>query len=262
MEPKDLLGPTATLFAVMFAIASFLFIRALALYRERQKSLSEIDVPDSIRNKKSFKIGIIGDFLFLFLTGFVLFVTAVLYCPTLLYRIANFYVGSPQFSSIDIVVNFRDMSQVILIVSGFLLSVPFVLIASDMFVGRKLPVIVRFFAGNVLGYRLIKKDEAENLLPEAQKLYQSGAFGEAVLYGLASLEIALKNKLSLPPGIGFGRLIVESTDELSAIVPREELVHIRKLRNVAAHPSPERQVTKEEAKKVISVVENLLERLK
>ena len=261
MEPKDLLGPTATLFAGLFAIASFLFVRASALYRERQRALSEIDVPDSIRKNKAFNISIRGDFIFLFITCLALFLIAVVYCPNLLYRIANFYLGSPQFSSIDIIANFKEMSQVLLVVSFLLLLVPFILIGGDFFVSRRFPVIVRFFAGNVLGYRLIKKNEAEKFLPEAKKLYEKEVFGESVLYSVASLEEALKNRLGLPPDVGFGRLLGGVREKLGDVISTEELINIRRVRNIAAHPSSERQVTKKDAEQVLRLIEDILQRL-
>lgn len=260
IEPKELLAPTAALVAVIFAIFGFLFPRALALYRERQVALSEIDVPDYIRKRFGFKIGALGDVLLLFVTSVSLLILGIVYCPALLYRIANFYLGSLMFSNTQILSDFRDLSLWFGILSSVVLVAVLALLSNDIFVSKRLPTIVRVYIGSVLGRRSTKA-EADNLLPEARRLYEIGAYGEAILYGVASLEIALKSRFGLPAHLSFGRVIVNLSDELRKIVPVEKLNNIRSIRNIAAHPTSGRHVTREEAAAVLSVVEGIMKTL-
>ncbi|MBA7651811.1 hypothetical protein ES703_59638 [subsurface metagenome] len=78
---------------------------------------------------------------------------------------------------------------------------------------------------------------------------------------MASLELAFRNKLDLPAGVGFGRVLGSVREKLGEVVSAEELINIRKLRNIAAHPTPERRVTKEDAETVLSVVDSIMHRL-
>lgn len=261
LEPKELLAPVAALFAVIFAIFGFLFPRVLVLYRERKSALSEIDVPDNIKKRFGFKIGALGDVFLLFTTSVSLLALGVLYCPALLYRIANFYLGSKDFCSEQILTDFRDF----VFSFGILASVALVAIIAyffnDIFVSeKKLPALVRIYVRNVLGQR-VARSETEKLLPEAKRLYEMGAYGAAILHSVASLEIALKSRFDLPAHLSFGRVIVSVTEELSKTVSVKELNNIRKIRNMAAHPTPERSVTKEEAEKVLSSVDSIMQKL-
>ena len=260
-EPKDLLAPTATLFVVIFAISSFLILRALALYRERMMALSDIDVPEDIRKRFGFRIGIVGDFLLLFMVGISLLVLGVVFCPDLLYKIANFYLGSTALSKGEILIKFRDLASWLKIISVAVLVTPFVLLGNDMFVSKKLPIIVRVFAGSVLGQRIVSDDESKTLLPEARKFYEEGILGQAVLYAVAALEVRLKNKMGIPANYGLRKVVSEVTDKLEKVVSREELEVITKVRNIAAHPSRERRVGREDTKQVLSIVERILNAL-
>jgi len=260
LEPKELLAPTAALFAVIFAIFGFLFPRALTLSRERKAALSEIDVPDHVRKRLGFKIGALGDVLLLYVTSVSLLILGIVYCPALLYRIANFYLGPQMFSSTEILSDFRDLSLWFGILSSAVLVVVFALFSNDIFASKRLPLLVRVYIGNVLGQRA-SKAEADSLLPAARNLLNKGAFGESVLYSMASLELALRDKLGLPAGVGFGRLLGSVREKLGEVIPVEELIKIRNLRNIAAHPSPEKKVTKKDAEQVIRLVGNILQRL-
>jgi hypothetical protein len=78
---------------------------------------------------------------------------------------------------------------------------------------------------------------------------------------VASLEFALKSRFNIPIHLNFGRAIVELKEELGKIVPVEELNTIRKIRNIAAHSSPEGRVAKKDAKQVLRLVEDILQKL-
>ena len=82
------------------------------------------------------------------------------------------------------------------------------------------------------------------------------------MYSVASLELELRNILNIPEGIGFGRLIGSVSDRLGDVVSISELIEIRRVRNIAAHPSPTSTVTKKDAENVLTSVDNILKRLK
>jgi len=257
LELKELLAPTAALFAVIFAIFGFLFPRALTLYRERQAVLSEVDVPDHIRRRVRFRIGALGDILLLFMTSVSLLILGIIYCPALLYRIANFYLGSQTFSSAEILSDFRDLSLWFGVLSSAVVVAVLALLSNDIFASKRLPLLVRVYIGNVLGQRA-SKAEADKLLPESKRLFEMGAYGEAILNSVASLEIALKSRFNLPSQLSFGRVIIGLKEELGEIVPVEELNNIRKIRNMVAHPTPEKHVTREDAEKVLNMVDSIV----
>ncbi len=258
LEPKELLAPTATLFAVIVAIFAFMFPRALELYRERLSAVSEIDVPDYIRKRSGFKIGALGDVGLLSLTSVSLLILGVIYCPALLYRIVSFYLGSTDFRPDQILNDFRNFSLIFGGLSSLALVAIITLFINDVFVsGKKLPVLVKIYLRNILGQR-VGKAETEKLLPESKRLFEIGAYGEAILNSVASLEIALKSRFNLPLHLSFGRVIIDLKEELGKIVSVEELNNIRSTRNMVAHPTPEKHVTRENAETVLKVVDSIM----
>jgi hypothetical protein len=140
IEPKELLAPTATLFAVIIALFAFMFPRALTLYRERLSAVSQIDVPDRVRKRFRFKIGALGDVLLLFVTSSWLLGLGTIYCPALLYRIANFYLGSTHFSSGQILSDFGNFVRWLGILTALALVAVVTLVVNDVFVSENLPV--------------------------------------------------------------------------------------------------------------------------
>jgi len=264
-EPKDLLAPTVTLLAVLFAVFAFLFPRAIELYRTRMAKLSEIDIPDHVRKNCGFRVGILGDSFLLFVISFALLIAALIYCPITLSRVADYYLGTQYvgFERIDIYSFLRDFKQMTIfltVVFSFVPGAVLCLLVEDMFFSKRLPTLVRFYIKNVLERRP-SKEEADSLLPEARRLYESKAFGESVLYSMASLELALKNKFGLPVNVGFGRLLGSVIERLGGVISAEELIKIRRVRNIAAHPSPESRVTRQDAEQVLHLVEDILQRL-
>jgi HEPN domain-containing protein len=261
LDPMELLAPIATLFAVIIAIFAFMFPRALELYKERLSAISEIDVPDYIRERFGFKIGALGDALLLFSTSVLLLGLGTIYCPALLYRIANFYLGSTDFGASQILSDFREFVLAFGIFSALALVAVVTLFINDVFFSEKrLPALVKIYLRNILGQR-VRKAETKKLLPESKRLLKMGAYGEAILNSIASLEIALKSRFDLPLHLSFGRVIIDLKEELGKIVSLEELNNIRKIRNMAAHPTPERRVTKEDAETVLNVVDSIMRRL-
>lgn len=260
IEPKDLLAPTATLFAVTFAVFVFLFIRASQLYKERRAALFEVDVPSDIRKRTGFKIGVLGDVIVALTTSITVLILGLIYCPALLSRIASFYLGSQTFSSTEILSQFRELSQWLMAASILVIVSIFAIFSGGVFISGRLPILARVYIRKVLGERAIKV-EADSLLPEARSAYERGAFGEAILYSVVALEVAAQNKLSLPVKTRLRDVIQRMQDAKISDITGKQLEDIVQVRNKAAHPLPERPVTGGDAKQVLSMVEKLLKEL-
>lgn len=256
----DLLGPGATLAAVALAVFAFTLPRALAIYKEKRAALLEADVPNHVKKQKKFILFVFGDSQLLFLISFLSLIIGIGFVISL-YHALQLYLGSPLFTIDRVLGEFSFLLFTLFILLIVLLAASLALFTAEVIIGeKKLPLLARIYARSVLGRRS-SKVEANSLVPEARKLYDKEAFGESVLYSMASLELALRNKLDLPEGVGFGRLLGSVSEKLGGVISAEELIKIRNVRNIAAHPSPEKQVTKEEAEEVISRVGEILKRL-
>jgi HEPN domain-containing protein len=98
-------------------------------------------------------------------------------------------------------------------------------------------------------------------LPASKRLFEIGAYGEAILNSVASLEIALKTRFSLPVNVSFGRVVIDLREELGKIISVDELNNIRRIRNMVAHSTPGKRVTREDAETVLSAVDNIMRKL-
>ena len=259
-EVGDLLSPSATLAAISLAVFIFSFPRSLSIYKEKRTALLEADVPDPVKEQRLFKLFVFGDGLLLFFTGLMSLTMSILFI-IFMSRTISLYLGSPFLTASRVLGDFGQLLLLSLIVLIVLVLASLALFTTEVIVGEKrLPLLARVYARSVLG-RGSSKVEIDSLVPEARSLYEKGAFGESVLYSMASLELALRNNLDLPEGVGFGRLLGTVRERLEGVISVEELIEIRRLRNSAAHPSPERRVTKQDAEQVLHLVENILQKL-
>lgn len=260
IEVRDLLGPGATLSAVTLAVFVFAFSRSLAIFNEKRAALLEADVPDPVKKQKLFIFFVFGDSILMFMISFLSLVIGILFV-IVLYQSLQLYLGSPLFTVDKILGDFSYLLLMLVIILAFFLVASLALFATEAIIGeKKLPLLARVYARSVLGRRS-SNAEAGSLVPEARFLYEKEAFGESVLYSVASLELALRNKLDLPEGVGFRRLLGSVREKLGEVIVADELIKIRNIRNIAAHPSPERKVTKKDAEQVLHLVGKILQRL-
>jgi hypothetical protein len=262
IELGDLLGPGATLLAVTFAVFVFTLSRALERGNKKRAALLEADVPDTVRNQSSFRLFVFGDSLIFAIISVLSLAVGIGFVIFLHDALKLFFASSVAVSDIEGVVGeFRFLLFMFCIVLIILLPASLALFTTEVIIGeKKLPLLARVYARSVLG-RQSSRVDANSLLPEARRLYENRAFGESVLYSVASLELALRDKLDIPAGVGFGRLIGSVSEKLAGVVPVEELIKVRKVRNIAAHPSPGKRVTKKEAERVLLLVEKILRKL-
>jgi len=218
------------------------------------------DVPEPVKKQNLFVLFVFGDSYLLLVTSIVSLAIGVSFV-LILYRSIRLYLASPVFTLDRILGDFSTLLFMLVLILAVFLVASLTLFTTEVIIGEeKLPLLARVYARSVLGRRYSKVD-ADSLVPEARKLYEKEAFGESVLYSMASLELALRNKLDLPEGVGFGKLLGSVRDKLGEVISAEELIEIRRVRNIAAHPSPERRVTKQDAERVLHLVEDILRRL-
>lgn len=260
LELKELLSPVATLLAVVFAIFAFTFPRSLTLYKERRASIYEIDVPSSVKKQFVFRFSVLGDSYLFFLTSLIMLILGSGF-GALLLKITRAYSGSQPITGIEALGEFGMLLTWLGFAISFLIGASLLLFANEIYFSeKKSPVLVRFFIRSVLGQRT-PMFEAESLLPEAHTLYKNEAYNESVLNSYAALEIELKNRLGLPPNVGFGRILGGVREELGDVILTNELLLLRRYRNIAAHPTPEGQISEKAAKKVLNLIEDIIRRL-
>lgn len=260
IEVGGLLGPSATLSAVALAVFAFAFPRVLEIYNKKRTAVLEADVPDPVKRQKIFVLFVFGDSYLLFMTSTLLLLIGAGFVIAL-YHSLKLYLGSSLFTIDEILGDFGFLLIMLALVLIGLFVASFALFTAEAFIGEeKLPLLARVYARSVLGRRS-RKTETDSLSHEARLLFKKESFGESVLYSVASLELALRNRLDLPEGIGFGRLLVSVRERLGEVIAIDELTKIRNIRNIAAHPSPERKVTRKDAEQVLHLVGNILQRL-
>jgi hypothetical protein len=260
IDMGDILGPCATLLAVSLAVFVFTLPRSLTLYRERMSAYSDVDVPDSIKKRCLFRFFVFGDGFLLMSVGGISLILGVLFV-IIMSQTIGLYLGSSTITIVKILENFDIFLLILVIVLIALLVASLALFTTEILVSEKrLPLLARVYAHRVLG-RSSSTTDTNSLLPKARDLYIKEAFGDSVLHSVAALEIALRDRFDLPERVGFGRLIGEVSEKLERFMPIDTLIEIRRIRNIAAHPSPESQVTEEDAKHVLELVEDILSRI-
>ena len=258
IEIKELLAPCATIFALLFAIFAFLLPQALRLVNQLSSNLSKVEVPDSIRKDWRFKIGVSGHIMLIGLVGIYSLTVGVVYCPILMNRIIQYYLGSRAYAVDEILSNFSELTEWIMALGVIVLVAAFVMIANDIFISEKYPTLLKVYTKDILDVRQ-KDKEVSSLLPEAHTLFNQGKYLESVLYSAAALEYTIRRKLGVSAQHGWSNLtdITQKTGALNA----EKLHRIRQIRNIAVHPTPNTSITEKESKEVLEASSDLIRQL-
>jgi hypothetical protein len=259
IEIKELLAPCATIFALLFAIFAFLLPQALKLYSQIRTMLSKVEVPDSIRKDWKFKIGVLGHTMLLSFVGLYSLTLGAIYCPILLNRIVQYYLGSQAYSVNEILRDFGDLTRFIVVLGGITLVAVPAMIANDFFISEKYPTLVKVYIKDVLDIRVADK-EVSSLLPEAHTLFNQEKYLESVLYSAAALEYAIRSKLGVLPQYGWSNLTDIIFQKMGAS-SAEKLRRIRQIRNIATHLTPNTSITKKESKEVLEASSDLIRQL-
>jgi hypothetical protein len=259
IEIKELLAPCATIFALSFAMFAFLLPQALKLYSEARTMSSKVEVPDSIKKNWRFTIGVYGHSMLLAFAGIFSAFLGAMYC-VLLYRIAQYYLGSQAYSPNEILSDFSDLTWWVGGLASIIIVAGVVMIANEIFISeRKYPTLLKAYIREVLNVRP-KDEEVSSLLPEARILFNQGKYLESVLYSAAALEYAVRNKLGVSPQHGWSNLIDVIFQKMGAL-NTEKLRRVRQIRNIAVHPTPSTSITEEESKEVLEASTDLMRQL-
>ncbi len=127
-------------------------------------------------------------------------------------------------------------------------------------ISKKLPIIVRAYAEMTLDVSRAIGVKQE-LLSAARSYLQEGAYHEAILHSVTSLEYELRKKLNLGPNNSFAAVMSKLiSSDLAWVIPREinDLVIVR---NNIAHKMDTVNYGEKEAKEVIESVNRILEQL-
>ena len=259
IEIKELLAPCATIFALLFAVFAFLLPQALRLYRQTRAMLSKVEVPDSIKKNWRFTIGIHGHSMLLAFAGIFSLFLGAMYC-VLLYRIAQYYLGSQAYSANEILRDFSDLTWWIGGLVSIIIVAGVAMIVNELFISeKKYPTLLKAYIREVLNVRP-KDEEVSSLLPEARTLFDQGKYLESVLYSTAALEYAIRSKLGVLPQYGWSNLI-DIVSQKRGTLDAEKLRRIRQIRNTAVHPTPNRFITEKESKEILEASSDLIRQL-
>ncbi|OGN96219.1 MAG: hypothetical protein A2Z77_08440 [Chloroflexi bacterium RBG_13_51_36] len=256
IEIKELLAPCATIFGLLFAIFAFLLPQALNRYSQTRTMLSKVEVPDSIRKDRKFKIGVLGHTLLLSFVSLYSLTVGAIYCPILLNRVVRYYLGSQAHSVNEILSNFSELTWLLIILGGITLTTAPVMLVHDFFISEKYPTLVKVYTKDVLSIRATDK-EVSSLLPEAHTLFDQGKYLESILYSTAALEYAIRNRLGVSPQHGWSNLM-DIIPQKMGTLNAEKLRRIRQIRNIAVHPTPNTSITEKESKEVLEASTDLI----
>jgi hypothetical protein len=260
IQPKELIVPLVTIFALLFAIFAFLFPKTVELSNQRRNMVSKLEMPDSIRKNWRFRVGSFGDIIVLYLTGMTSLLLAVIYCPILLNRIVNFYLGSQTTSTNQMLNDFSDLTFGLAILASFILVAAMSMLVNDLFISEKSPTLVKIYSKAIFE-KAAKDEDILSLLPEAEKLVTLGKYPESILHSTAALEYVLKRILGLRMIVGLDYRWSELVEKAKPILKAssvKKLEKVRRIRNIVAHPTPNRPITKLEATNVLKAVNSLL----
>jgi len=258
LEIKELLAPCATIFALLFAIFAFLLPQALRLYSQTRTTLSKVEVPDSIKKNWRFTIGVHGHSMLLALASIFSLFLGAMYCA-LLYRITQYYLGSQAYSANEMLSDFSDLTWWVAGLVSIIILAALVMIVNEIFISEKYPTLLKIYIKEVLNVRP-KDEEVSSLLSEARTLFNQGKYLESVLYSAAALEYAIRSKLGVLPQCGWSNLI-DVVHQKMGTLDAEKLDKIRRIRNLAAHPTPSTAITEKESKEVLETSTDLIRQL-
>lgn len=259
IEVKELLAPCATIFALLFAVFAFLLPQAIRLGNETIRMLSKVEVPDIIRKNWRFRVGTFGHSMLLSLVGISSLVTGAVYCPLIMHRIVQYYLGSQTSSANEILSDFNELTQWIIALSIVIVVAALAMLANDLFISKRYPTLLRVYIKRILDMK-VSDEEASSLLPEARTLFNQEKYLESVLYSIAAVEYAIRGELGVSPPSGWGTLTDPLLHRLgSSVAPT--LQRIGQIRNNALHPTPNTSITKKESEEVLKASSDLMRQL-
>ena len=280
LEPSTLLAPSTTILVLVLALATFLTLRMVERYRSIQERLRGEDIPDRLGKSIWFKASSYLE-IAVYL-GFIAYAACVAFWTiNLLTGVIHYYaVASPTsvtesggqwadyFARGDLAAEFGNL----LLYRVFTLFVAMLAIVFVELVPSIpwLPVTLNIFYLKTVRGSHISTENAEKMLKQARKSLQNDDLHSAALLGGTAIEFFMRNVLD----IGFPATwqeIISKLDQRLKLEGRSEqeiqeisvtLKNTRNVRNIAAHPSPINQITREEVEHLLQNADWLIRQLR
>lgn len=279
-EPSTLLGPGATVLALLVALTAFLALRMVDRHRSIQGRLEKEDIPDQLRRFRWFQW---SNYLELALyVGFIGYVVLVaIWTVNLLTGVIHYYLVDPPttaLGAIDVLADCAardalatEFSNLVLyrlsvLFLGLLVVVLIELVPSIPW----LPVTIAWFYWRASRGTAVGSGSAEKMFERAKKSLQKGDSHSATLLGGTAIEFFLRSILDVGSSATWSEIATNLRRRLEDEGRPESGVKdilgtvkvTRNLRNKAAHPVPDAQITLDEAKQLISSGEWLMKELR
>jgi len=280
LEPSALLAPSATVLVLILALATFLTLRMIDRYRSIQERLRGEDIPDRLRNSLWFKTSSYLE-IAVYL-GFIAYATCVAFWTiNLITGIIHYYaLASPTpitetgeqwayyFAKRDLAAEFGNLVlyRVFTLFVAMLVIVFIELVPSIPW----LPVTLNMFYLKTIRGSRISPNSAEKMLRQARKSFQNNDLYSAALLGGTAIEFFLRNVLDVGIPATWQEIVFKLAQRLKLEGRSEQeiqdilgtLKNTRNVRNIAAHPSPNNQVTLEGVEQLLQNADWLIKQLR
>lgn len=261
MESNYLIISSAALVAITLAIFVFFLPKTVEIHNARWKSMQNLDMPDNIRNSKRFRIAIFLDNIGMYALAYASLLLAGYFIAILINAISGYFglQGTFLFNN-PLPIEFILALKILWFILAAVLVVSVLWLSAGNQISKKLPIIVRAYAEMTLDVSRAIGVKQE-LLSAARSYLQEGAYHEAILHSVTSLEYELRKKLNLGPNNSFAAVMSKLiSSDLAWVIPREinDLVIVR---NNIAHKMDTVNYGEKEAKEVIESVNRILEQL-
>lgn len=217
-----------------------------------------LDIPDNIRNNKRFRTEIFLDNFGMYVLAFANLLLALYFVAILVNTISSYFgiQGTFLFTS-PLHIEFIRALKVFWMVLAALLFVSLLWLLAGKQISKTLPIIIRAYAEMTLDISR-ERGVKQELLSTARSCLQEGAYDEAILHAVTSLEYELRKKLNLGPSKSFAAVISKLISSDLAWVNPTEIDDLIVVRNNVAHKVGSVNYGEKEAKEVLDSVDRIL----
>jgi len=261
MESYYLIISSSALVAITLAIFVFFLPKTVEIHNTRWKSMQSLDMPDSIRNSKLFRIATFSDNIGMFVVAFVCLLLAGYFTSILINAISGYFglQGTFLFDQ-PVHVEFIRALKILWFILVFVLIVSILWLSAGSQISKTLPIITRAYVEMTLDVSR-EPGMKQDLVSAATSFLLQGAYSKAILHSVTSLEYGLRKKLNLGPNNSFAAVMSKLVNsDLAWVIPRE-INDLVIMRNNIAHKKDAVNYGEEEAKEIIESVNRILEQL-
>ena len=256
-----LIVSSAALVAITLAIFIFLLPKTVEIYHIRWKSMQNLDMPDDVRNSKRFRVETFLDNFGMYVLSIASLLLGVYFIAILINAVSDYFgvpgtflfYNPPQ-------IEFLRALKILFFVLGAMFIVALLWVFAGSQISKRLPIIIRAYAEMTIDLSR-ERGVKQELLSASRSYLQEGAYNEAILHSITSLEYELRKKLNLGPNNSFAAVMSKLiSSDLAWVNPREinDLVIVR---NNVAHKIGSVNYGEKEAKEVLESVYRILNHL-